>query len=54
MVKKAQVLRDILVRILKQKYGKAGDELPFLFDARYSFFEEPSAEVKDENVICFP
>lgn len=46
--------RDILVRILKHKYGKAGDELPFLYDARYSFFKDPSAEDEDENVLYFP
>ena len=46
--------RDILVRILKHKYGKAGDELPFLYDARYSFFKDPSAEEEDENVLYFP
>lgn len=54
---KAQVPRGILVRILKQRYGKAGDELPFLYDARYNFFEEPSAfpeEEEDENVLYFP
>ena len=54
---KAQVPRGILVRILKQRYGKAGDELPFLYDARYNFFEDPSAfpeEEEDENVLYFP
>lgn len=53
---KAEVPRGILVRVLKQRYGKAGDELPFLYDARYNFFEDPMAfpEEEDENVLYFP
>ena len=53
---KAQVPREILVRILKQKYGKVGDELPFLYDARYNFFEDLMSfpEEEDENILYFP